>query len=134
MHSALGDPGSVVAEPDWMLPEELEGLHGEMTPELVEEHLPGELDCRRDLCGGDVPYLLEASTESSYSHYEFYFDVDGARPLYQVIGVPRAGWEPTPMVGMRVDGEGLSLGTGDGHRLHVQVIAGRVVWTWERTH
>ena len=38
------------------------------------------------------------------------------------------------MVGMRVDGEGLSLGTGDGHRLHVQVIAGRVVWTWERTH
>jgi len=133
MESGVSVSESAVVEPGWLLPDELDGLHGQMTAELVEEHLPGELDCRSDLCGGVVPFVLEAATESSYSHFEFYFDVDGARPLYQVVGVPRAGWEPTPLVAMRVDSAGVSLGTGAGHRLRVQVVAGRVVWTWERT-
>jgi hypothetical protein len=123
---------SIGVVPPLLLPAELDGLHGQMTADVVDEQYLGKLGCERDVCGGAVPFVLEAAPDSTYSHYEFYFDVDGARPLYQVVGFPRAGWEPAPMVGLGMDSAGLSLRTGDGHAVRVQVMNGRVVWTWER--
>jgi hypothetical protein len=116
-----------------VLPDELEGLHGHMTAEGVEDHLETELDCGTDLCGGPVPYVVQASPESQFSHYEFYFDIDGARPLYQVIGMPRMGQQQEPMVGLLVGEGGLSFQTADGHTVRVHREGGRTVWTWERS-
>ena len=127
-----GQPPTVVESAD-VLPDELDGLHGSMTAEGVEDHLATDLDCETDVCGGSVPYVVQASPESEFSHYEFYFDIDGARPLYQVIGMPRMGQQQEPMVGLQVGEGGLSVQTADGHTLRVHREGGRTVWTWERS-